>query len=112
MNVFACMPKKTHCWKREENVSETAQYSTAIRSSSLPVPSFPPLIWPGRCPCLKCTIKIIQTGVREVVYNLSYKMLVVLCRLLWPYLTVTRDDSSAALFHEAGVILRRHAPLA
>lgn len=27
-----------------------------------------------RCPCLKCTIKIIQTGVREVVYSLNYKV--------------------------------------
>ncbi|KAI0348352.1 hypothetical protein BDW22DRAFT_1350540 [Trametopsis cervina] len=45
------------------------------------------------CPCLKCTIKIIQTGVKEVVYNLSYKV----------------DDASSALFHEAGVVLRRYA---
>lgn len=29
-----------------------------------------------RCPCLKCTIKIIQTSVKEVVYNLSYKVYV------------------------------------
>lgn len=28
------------------------------------------------CPCLKCTIKIIQTGVKTVVYNLTYKVLV------------------------------------
>ncbi|KAI0274984.1 cytidine deaminase-like protein [Gloeopeniophorella convolvens] len=26
------------------------------------------------CPCLTCTVKIVQTGVREVVYNLSYKV--------------------------------------
>ncbi|KAI0688667.1 cytidine deaminase-like protein [Cytidiella melzeri] len=45
------------------------------------------------CPCLKCTIKIIQTGVKEVVYNLSYKV----------------DDASALLFNEAGVSLRRYA---
>jgi len=51
------------------------------------------VLYCNTCPCLKCTIKIIQTGVKEVVYNLSYKM----------------DDSSAALFHEAGVVLRRHA---
>jgi len=29
-----------------------------------------------RCPCLKCTIKIIQVGIKTVVYNLSYKVLV------------------------------------
>ncbi|KAI0673391.1 cytidine deaminase-like protein [Trametes maxima] len=51
------------------------------------------VLYCNTCPCLKCTIKIIQTGVREVVYNLSYKV----------------DDSSAALFAEAGVLLRRHA---
>ncbi|KAI0361351.1 hypothetical protein OH77DRAFT_1417589 [Trametes cingulata] len=51
------------------------------------------VLYCNTCPCLKCTIKIIQTGVKEVVYNLSYKV----------------DDASAALFAEAGVILRRHA---
>ncbi|PIL31700.1 hypothetical protein GSI_06403 [Ganoderma sinense ZZ0214-1] len=52
------------------------------------------VLYCNTCPCLKCTIKIIQTGVKEVVYNLSYKV----------------DDASAALFMEAGVTLRRHAP--
>ncbi|KAI1789752.1 cytidine deaminase-like protein [Ganoderma leucocontextum] len=52
------------------------------------------VLYCNTCPCLKCTIKIIQTGVKEVVYNLSYKV----------------DDASAALFAEAGVVLRRHAP--
>ncbi|KAJ4485031.1 cytidine deaminase-like protein [Lentinula edodes] len=46
------------------------------------------------CPCLKCTIKIIQTGVECVVYNLSYKV----------------DTASAKLFAEAGVKLRRFDP--
>ncbi|KAJ4485820.1 cytidine deaminase-like protein [Lentinula aciculospora] len=46
------------------------------------------------CPCLKCTIKIIQTGVNCVVYNLSYKV----------------DAASAKLFAEAGVNLRRFDP--
>ena len=30
------------------------------------------------CPCLKCTVKIIQTGVKTVVYNLTYKVSVML----------------------------------
>jgi len=34
----------------------------------------------------------VQTGVKEVVYNLSYKV----------------DDASAKIFQDAGVILRRH----
>jgi len=44
------------------------------------------------CPCLTCTVKIVQTGVKEVVYNLSYKV----------------DDASAKIFQDAGVVLRRH----
>ncbi|KAK7058406.1 Deoxycytidine monophosphate (dCMP) deaminase [Paramarasmius palmivorus] len=52
------------------------------------------VLYCNTCPCLKCTVKIIQTGVRSVVYNLAYKM----------------DDSSARLFEEAGVELRRFDP--
>ncbi|KAI0304563.1 cytidine deaminase-like protein [Russula brevipes] len=44
------------------------------------------------CPCLTCTVKIVQTGVKEVVYNLSYKV----------------DDASARIFEDAGVKIRRH----
>jgi len=51
------------------------------------------VLYCNTCPCLKCTIKIIQTGIKEVVYNLSYKV----------------DDASATLFRQAGVSLRRHA---
>ncbi|EMD41966.1 hypothetical protein CERSUDRAFT_120846 [Gelatoporia subvermispora B] len=32
------------------------------------------VLYCNTCPCLKCTIKIIQTGIKEVVYNLSYKV--------------------------------------
>ncbi|KZV96949.1 hypothetical protein EXIGLDRAFT_642644 [Exidia glandulosa HHB12029] len=46
------------------------------------------------CPCLRCSVKIVQTGVKEVVYNHSYKV----------------DEASAKLFEEAGVVLRRHTP--
>ncbi|KAG7099616.1 hypothetical protein E1B28_001444 [Marasmius oreades] len=52
------------------------------------------VLYCNTCPCLKCTIKIIQTGVQSVVYNLTYKM----------------DDASARLFQEAGVELRRFDP--
>ena len=34
------------------------------------------IIYCNTCPCLKCCIKIVQNGVTEVVYNLSYKMYV------------------------------------
>lgn len=50
------------------------------------------VLYCNTCPCLKCTIKIIQTGVTAVVYNLSYKV----------------DAASAQLFKQAGVQLRRH----
>ncbi|KAF8574441.1 hypothetical protein K439DRAFT_847411 [Ramaria rubella] len=52
------------------------------------------VLYCNTCPCLGCAIKIVQTGVMEVVYNLSYKV----------------DDRTAALFNEAGVILRQHSP--
>ncbi|THH13476.1 hypothetical protein EW146_g6744 [Bondarzewia mesenterica] len=52
------------------------------------------VLYCNTCPCLTCTIKIVQTGVKDVVYNLSYKV----------------DDASAKIFEEAGVRLRRHAP--
>ncbi|KAF8922029.1 cytidine deaminase-like protein [Mucidula mucida] len=52
------------------------------------------VLYCNTCPCLKCTVKVIQTGVTAVVYNLSYKV----------------DAASAALFEQAGVDLRRHPP--
>lgn len=52
------------------------------------------VLYCNTCPCLKCTIKIIQTGIKTVVYNLSYKM----------------DDASALLLQQAGVQLRRLDP--
>ncbi|KDR85469.1 hypothetical protein GALMADRAFT_234357 [Galerina marginata CBS 339.88] len=52
------------------------------------------VLYCNTCPCLKCTVKIIQTGVKTVVYNLTYKV----------------DDASASLFHQAGVQLRRYDP--
>ncbi|KAH6916993.1 cytidine deaminase-like protein, partial [Coprinopsis sp. MPI-PUGE-AT-0042] len=32
------------------------------------------VLYCNTCPCLKCTVKIVQTGVKTVVYNLAYKM--------------------------------------
>ncbi|KAF7307055.1 hypothetical protein MIND_00498600 [Mycena indigotica] len=53
------------------------------------------VLYCNTCPCLTCTIKIIQAGVKTVVYNLSYKV----------------DDASARLMAEAGVELRRFQPV-
>ncbi|KAF8807844.1 hypothetical protein BYT27DRAFT_7100059 [Phlegmacium glaucopus] len=52
------------------------------------------VLYCNTCPCLTCTVKIIQTGVKTVVYNLTYKV----------------DDASATLFKQAGVQLRRFDP--
>ncbi|KAL7414264.1 cytidine deaminase-like protein [Mrakia frigida] len=43
------------------------------------------------CPCLPCAVKIVQSGVKEVVYNLAYAM----------------DEESARVLKEGGVELRR-----
>lgn len=48
----------------------------------------------NRCPCLGCAIKIIQVGIKEVVYSKSYGM----------------DEMTAKVFKEAGVHLRQHSP--
>ena len=49
-----------------------------------------------------------------MVYNLSYKVYVPAsffrAHVMLLKLRVRSDDASAALFAEAGVILRRHAP--
>lgn len=47
------------------------------------------------CPCLTCSIKIAQVGVSEVVYAQGYSM----------------DGETAAVFREAGVLLRQFVPV-
>jgi dCMP deaminase len=46
------------------------------------------------CPCLTCSVKIAQVGVREVVYSQSYNM----------------DEASRRVLKEAGVELRQFSP--
>ena len=65
-------------------------------------------------------MKIIQSGVKEVVYHLGYKVYVPSRFLFGAHAKVTyppsytvyenRDEASAGLFREAGVTIRRHAP--
>ncbi|TXT13768.1 hypothetical protein VHUM_01135 [Vanrija humicola] len=53
------------------------------------------IIYCNTCPCLLCSVKIVQCGVREVVYNQSYSM----------------DEASARVLEEGGVVLRQlHMP--
>jgi dCMP deaminase len=52
------------------------------------------VLYCNTCPCLTCSIKIVQVGITEVVYNQSYYM----------------DAEAANLFKEAGVKLRQFSP--
>jgi dCMP deaminase len=52
------------------------------------------VLYCNTCPCLTCTIKIVQVGITEVVFNRSYYM----------------DVEAAKLFEEAGVELRQFSP--
>lgn len=49
-------------------------------------------IYCNTCPCLTCSIKIVQTGISEVVYSQAYSM----------------DSESAKVFQSAGVRLRQY----
>ncbi|GIZ48587.1 hypothetical protein CKM354_001164100 [Cercospora kikuchii] len=52
------------------------------------------VLYCNTCPCLTCTIKIVQVGITEVVYSQSYYM----------------DAEAAKIFQEAGVKLRQFSP--
>ena len=47
------------------------------------------------CPCLTCSVKIVQTGVREVVYSQSYHM----------------DEASFKVLQDGGVLVRQFSVL-
>ncbi|OLL23135.1 Deoxycytidylate deaminase [Neolecta irregularis DAH-3] len=50
------------------------------------------VIYCDTCPCITCSVKIVQTGVREVVYNIEY----------------TVDRTAARILREGGVVLRQY----
>lgn len=52
------------------------------------------VLYCNTCPCLTCSIKIVQVGITEVVYSQSYHM----------------DAASAEVFGHAGVKLRQFKP--
>lgn len=52
------------------------------------------VLYCNTCPCLTCSIKIVQVGIAEVVYSKSYYM----------------DVEAARLFKQAGVKLRQFSP--
>ncbi|KAI0005640.1 cytidine deaminase-like protein [Xylariaceae sp. FL0662B] len=52
------------------------------------------VLYCNTCPCLTCSIKIVQVGISEVVYNQGYSM----------------DGEAAQVFRTAGVRLRQFSP--
>ncbi len=53
------------------------------------------VLYCNTCPCLTCSIKIVQVGIGEVVYNQGYSM----------------DGHAAEVFRAAGVKLRQFSPV-
>ncbi|KAK9237276.1 cytidine deaminase-like protein [Lipomyces kononenkoae] len=52
------------------------------------------VLYCNTCPCLTCSIKIVQMGLKEVVYSRSYSM----------------DDKSFSVLREGGITLRQYSP--
>lgn len=50
------------------------------------------VLYCNTCPCLRCAVKIVQTGVKEVVYQLDYFV----------------DKRSCEIFKSAGVLFRKY----
>lgn len=53
------------------------------------------ILYCNTCPCLTCSIKIVQVGISEVVYSQGYSM----------------DAETAAVFGQAGIKLRQFIPV-
>lgn len=75
------------CMHAEENALLEAGRGSVVYDNGV-------VLYCNTCPCLGCAIKIIQQGVKEVVYSLSYGM----------------DQMTAKVFTEAKVKLRQHSP--
>ncbi|UCF37109.1 MAG: AAA family ATPase [Acidobacteriota bacterium] len=71
------------CSHGEENaITQAAYHGVSVKDATL---------YTTFAPCLMCTKMIINAGIREVIYNLDYPL----------------NDSSFALFKDAGVICRQ-----
>ncbi|KAI8067990.1 deoxycytidylate deaminase [Gongronella butleri] len=75
------------CMHAEENALLEAGRSRVDFSNGV-------VLYCNTCPCLGCAIKIVQQGIKEVVYSKSYGM----------------DDMTAKVLSEAQVKLRQHSP--
>jgi hypothetical protein len=73
-SAYVFMQKKMLFRKLVESVLVLVLYCTVIRRYITLI--FMPvlMVFGCSCPCERCTIKIIQSGVKEVVYNLEYKV--------------------------------------
>jgi dCMP deaminase len=71
------------CSHGEENAIVQASYHGVSLKDALIYTTF--------APCLMCAKMIINSGIREVIYNLEYPL----------------NDSSFRLFSEAGIIARQ-----
>ena len=80
--------------RRVESVSVMVRCYIATRKSFHPQTQVLVLTL-NSCPCLTCSVKIVQVGITEVVFSQSYHM----------------DIQSAKIFQEAGVHLRQYAPV-
>lgn len=61
-------------------------------TDDFPLLFYPEMILGFSCPCLRCAVKIVQTGVKEVIYQLEYSV----------------DDRTRSIFEESGVLFRRY----
>lgn len=75
-----------HCLHAEDNAITEAGRERVGKGA---------VLYCDTCPCLTCSIKIVQVGISEVVYSQAYAM----------------DKDSAAIFREAGVRLRQFTPV-
>lgn len=73
------------CLHAEENALLEAGRSRVEENS---------ILYCNTCPCLTCSIKIVQVGITEVIYSQSYSM----------------DEYSEKVFKEAGVKFRQFVP--
>jgi len=72
------------CCHGEENaITQAAYHGTSLKGTTL---------YTTFSPCLLCTKMIINSGIREVVYNMEYPL----------------NESAQSLLHECGGLLRQH----
>lgn len=93
INVYAFMLKRMLLLKQEGKKSDTFDQDhlrERIESNGGMT-----ILYCSTCPCLGCAKKIIQAGVKQVIYHEEYGM----------------DAFTLKLFNEAGVKMRQYIPI-